>query len=150
MKVLSVIPVLTLLLLELMPVTKQAQKSVCDEPMDPGRKCEEQLRIAYEPDIKECVPFTFTSCGGNENNFRNYTDCEKTCLNGNGVQSSVCNETMDAGRTCEEKLHVYWDNSLEACTSFEYGGCGGNGNNFPDVQTCEAKCGNRRNGTYKE
>lgn len=38
-------------------------------------------------------------------------------------------------------IRYYWDTNTKSCRKFEYGGCGGNGNNFLTKAQCEQKCG---------
>ena len=37
-------------------------------------------------------------------------------------------------------LRFFFDGASGSCSSFTYGGCRGNGNNFASQQECEAKC----------
>lgn len=55
----------------------------CSQPPDIGH-CEDDhnensLRHYYKKDKDDCAIFTYTGCGGNENNFKTKQDCMRAC-----------------------------------------------------------------------
>lgn len=52
---------------------------ICDTKHFTGTKREEFYRYAYDSSIRQCVPFTYGGCFGNDNNFLTKRQCERTC-----------------------------------------------------------------------
>ena len=53
---------------------------------------------------------------------------------------SVCLLPPDTG-LCKALIpRYYFDSRSGRCQTFNYGGCGGNMNNFEDKKSCEEKC----------
>ncbi|XP_055375762.1 kunitz-type serine protease inhibitor 2-like [Condylostylus longicornis] len=51
-----------------------------------------------------------------------------------------CDLPPESG-TCQQFLKVYhFDPKSNSCKTFEYGGCGGNGNRFDTQSLCEKEC----------
>lgn len=46
----------------------------------------------------------------------------------------------ETGDCADYKAHWYWDTKDQRCRQFYWGGCGGNGNNFPSESACEQRC----------
>lgn len=53
----------------------------CKLEMDVGGKeCSEQIaRWHFSEKDNQCMPFYFTGCGGNKNNFKTLEECEGAC-----------------------------------------------------------------------
>ncbi|XP_074140708.1 tissue factor pathway inhibitor 2 [Sminthopsis crassicaudata] len=52
----------------------------CFSPLDPGSCSSDVPRYYFNWESKRCEPFTYTGCGGNENNFVSQKDCTKVCV----------------------------------------------------------------------
>ncbi|XP_026552715.1 tissue factor pathway inhibitor isoform X1 [Pseudonaja textilis] len=56
--------------------------SLCVMPMDRGLCKANEKRFFYNLTIGRCRPFSYTGCGGNENNFTSRKACVKMCKKG--------------------------------------------------------------------
>lgn len=54
----------------------------CSIPMDPGTCDGTVRRFAYNPVTKRCQGFSYSGCGGNENNFTLRKSCIAKCIKG--------------------------------------------------------------------
>ncbi|GBN70970.1 hypothetical protein AVEN_260925-1, partial [Araneus ventricosus] len=69
---------------------------------------------------------------------------------GNGTKDSmikdnkngICKLPMEKGHCKALFIRYYYDANAGACDSFDYGGCGGNANNFKTKSDCEKACAN--------
>ncbi|CAI9160109.1 unnamed protein product [Rangifer tarandus platyrhynchus] len=52
----------------------------CYSPKDEGLCSANVTRYYFNPRHKACEAFTYTGCGGNNNNFVNLKDCKRTCV----------------------------------------------------------------------
>ncbi|KAI4570258.1 hypothetical protein MJT46_005775 [Ovis ammon polii x Ovis aries] len=52
----------------------------CYSPKDEGLCSANVTRYYFNPRHKACEAFTYTGCGGNDNNFVNLKDCKRTCV----------------------------------------------------------------------
>ncbi|NXS60463.1 TFPI1 inhibitor, partial [Brachypteracias leptosomus] len=53
--------------------------SLCMTPMDRGLCRAKELRFFYNYSTGRCRPFSYTGCGGNENNFTSRKSCLRIC-----------------------------------------------------------------------
>ncbi|NXJ85414.1 TFPI1 inhibitor, partial [Trogon melanurus] len=53
--------------------------SLCLTPMDRGLCRAKELRFFYNPSTGRCRPFSYSGCGGNENNFTSRKSCLRIC-----------------------------------------------------------------------
>ncbi|KAK6731659.1 hypothetical protein RB195_007864 [Necator americanus] len=52
-----------------------------------------------------------------------------------------CDQKLDTGIKCRRLTPRYaYMPRLDKCIQFQYGGCGGNSNNFERMRDCEATC----------
>ncbi|CAX65088.2 BPTI/Kunitz inhibitor domain-containing protein [Caenorhabditis elegans] len=51
----------------------------CSVPLAPGTGNAGLARYYYNPDDRQCLPFQYNGKRGNQNNFENQADCERTC-----------------------------------------------------------------------
>eukprot|EP00794_Sanderia_malayensis_P008762 gene8763-9697_t len=55
-------------------------------------------------------------------------------------ENEICNQELETG-DCRAIFSRYgYDTKLGDCKMFEYGGCGGNTNNFKTMEECRQKC----------
>lgn len=54
----------------------------CSSPVDPGTCDGAERRFAYNPVTKRCQAFSYSGCGGNENNFALRKHCAVKCNKG--------------------------------------------------------------------
>ncbi|XP_027740241.1 tissue factor pathway inhibitor isoform X1 [Empidonax traillii] len=56
--------------------------SLCMTPMDRGLCRAKELRFFYNHSSRRCNPFSYSGCGGNENNFTSRKSCLRICKKG--------------------------------------------------------------------
>ncbi|PIC25940.1 hypothetical protein B9Z55_018680 [Caenorhabditis nigoni] len=72
---------LPLLLVSLLFGTAVSQ-NLCDSPADLGKSCvgsNSSIRFYFDKDMRRCLPFKYSGCGGNENNFSERHECVQRC-----------------------------------------------------------------------
>ncbi|XP_055525400.1 papilin isoform X2 [Wyeomyia smithii] len=113
-------------------------KPSCTLPKDEG-SCDGKLaRWHFARDDNKCMPYYYTGCGGNENQFISQDQCEEQCPP--KVEKDICFLPAEIGECQNYTAHWYFDTKEARCRQFYYGGCGGNGNNFVDEQSCTNRC----------
>ena len=55
----------------------------------------------------------------------------------------MCKLQADIGPCKKSELRWYFDDNLQTCRKFTFGGCQGNGNNFETKDECVLACGGR-------
>ncbi|PZC74553.1 hypothetical protein B5X24_HaOG207687 [Helicoverpa armigera] len=133
----------------------------CTLPAETGECSNYRERWFYDTAIKRCRQFYYGGCGGNENNFNTEAECEGSCAElqtttttttarptqpqqqrpENPEPAEYCLLEIDAGPCNDTVTRYAYDSALGRCVTFEYGGCGGNQNNFPDYEYCSLYCG---------
>lgn len=64
----------------------------------------------------------------------------RTVFDENAARSAECQSPADTGR-CRALLgRFHWNVELQKCLPFNFGGCGGNANNFETSEACEVTC----------
>ncbi|KIH56367.1 Kunitz/Bovine pancreatic trypsin inhibitor domain protein [Ancylostoma duodenale] len=59
--------------------TRSETENSCLLPIEKGT-CRGAIRkFAYDSTTNQCVPFTWSGCGGNRNRFRKKKACERAC-----------------------------------------------------------------------
>jgi len=142
-------------------VETKDDKSFCKLPSAVG-DCRAAIpRWYFNDESKECEEFVWGGCDGNANNFASKSKCEIRCKDEppseerqnaseaksegtsevkEGSTNAICNLPEDGGR-CRALLERYRFNpETRKCEIFQYGGCGGNENNFEDIKDCEKAC----------
>ncbi|XP_055613416.1 papilin-like isoform X1 [Uranotaenia lowii] len=120
------------------PVRERFDTQSCFLEMDSGnRECTEwERRYFYDRSSGTCTEFTYTGCGGNENNFHSFEECDGAC----GRVEDACGLRPAYGRCSENETRWYYDGRSQRCHSFTFSGCQGNANNFYSEQECEQQC----------
>ncbi|XP_036342960.1 LOW QUALITY PROTEIN: papilin-like [Rhagoletis pomonella] len=113
-------------------------KDYCSLPKQPGDCSEQHARWHYSEADKKCMPFYYTGCGGNKNNFPSQESCEDHCPK--EVAKDTCEIPAEVGACTDYTAMWYYDTKDERCRQFYYGGCGGNGNKFPTEEACLQRC----------
>lgn len=112
-----------------------AEYEHCLLPEDVGPCRARKSRWYYDSATDECVSFFYGGCSGNENNFLTEQDCEDAC-------KDVCDQPRVIGPCRAAVPRWYYNKETSRCTSFTYGGCQGNGNNFETLEQCQSICEN--------
>ncbi|XP_042901645.1 papilin isoform X2 [Parasteatoda tepidariorum] len=121
------------------------EPGVCSLPQAIGNCYHFRERWYYNSFEKKCQRFYYSGCGGNENNFASYLECEKQCHVSVDDKFSeefnldVCSFEPDGGPCNGKKIQWFYDKD-GVCKQYYYGGCKGNGNRFNTKKDCEQKC----------
>ncbi|KFD51135.1 hypothetical protein M514_08035 [Trichuris suis] len=136
--------------------------NVCDLPKDRGSCSKFELRFYFNSEFKECKYFFYGGCGGNGNNFKELSQCEKTCGRSIDVkqpssdkhvetspandidEDKRCDQPKDAGPCAGRFIRWYWNRFTSSCEVFVYSGCKGSGNNFGSREQCVEMCGSKQ------
>ncbi|XP_026152169.1 tissue factor pathway inhibitor a [Mastacembelus armatus] len=97
-------------------------------------------RFFFNVDTGNCEMFEYGGCGGNANNFETLEACEETCVVSD--DKNPCHLPEAPGPCRGLVKRYFFDSRSQQCTSFYYGGCFGNANNFKSLAQCQAKCPN--------
>jgi hypothetical protein len=109
--------------------------NACDMVIDPGPCAAVIVRYGLDPNTGFCEPFNWGGCGGNANNFLTLAECEAAC-----PPPETCLLPADPG-PCQAAIPRFHYNACTSqCESFNWGGCGGNANNFVTLNECEQSC----------
>lgn len=124
------------------------EKNICQLQHESGNCFDFQERWYHDSDSGHCRRFYYSGCGGNENNFASYHECEKKCGKPTSTEfpedvftKEFCFLDQDAGPCTKKEIRWFYDKTDGVCKEFYYGGCNGNGNRFRSRKECEKKCG---------
>lgn len=92
----------------------------------------------FNPETRSCETFQYSGCLGNKNNFNTRSECEAFCLHPETLDR--CDQPMDRGHCTRKQPRYYYNKQADSCQSFDWGGCGGNQNNFGTIEDCQRKC----------
>ncbi|XP_004530678.1 papilin isoform X3 [Ceratitis capitata] len=113
-------------------------KDYCSLPKQTGDCSEQHPRWYYSDVDKKCMPFYYTGCGGNKNNFPTQESCEDHCPK--EVVKDICEIPAEVGACTDYIPMWYYDTKDQRCRQFYYGGCGGNENKFQTEEACTQRC----------
>lgn len=131
----------------LLPIS-YALKAECQDPPKAAGRCRNTMFIkySYDPSLGKCDSFIYGGCGGNRNRFSSLEKCNERCKPQSGEidpktrKRQLCHQPMKKG-PCRKIFRRYgFDMDTKQCTSFIYGGCNANGNNFLTLSECEDIC----------
>uniref|UniRef100_A0A674IW47 BPTI/Kunitz inhibitor domain-containing protein n=1 Tax=Terrapene triunguis TaxID=2587831 RepID=A0A674IW47_9SAUR len=130
------------------------------------------VRFFYNSSSMACETFHYGGCLGNGNNFPSEKECLQTCRtegkeatcsraasvegaqrSGDSSEKSARgqNETKQlpiVPGPCQQPVMLWaFDATQGKCTTFNYGGCQGNGNKFYTEKECKEYCGVPADGT---
>jgi len=113
---------------------------------EPGPCFSYTLRYFWSETERECRPFTYGGCGGNENNFVSPNDCYDDCGDDRSPRrlyiSKNCLEPPQIEGSCSTSTTPRWfyDMIQGDCLQFYYSGCDERGNNFYTYEDCMTFC----------
>ncbi|XP_019882164.2 papilin isoform X4 [Camponotus floridanus] len=119
-------------------LTPGRRKDLCTLPRAEGTCTEKQSRWYFDQSENRCMPFYYTGCGGNKNNFESRDVCETDCPP--KIEQDICLLPALLGECHNYTQRWYYDSYEQHCRQFYYGGCGGNENNFVSEQDCVNRC----------
>ncbi|XP_011689368.1 PREDICTED: papilin isoform X5 [Wasmannia auropunctata] len=114
------------------------RKDICMLPRAEGTCMEKQSRWYFDQSENRCMPFYYTGCNGNKNNFESRDACESDCPS--KIEQDVCLLPALLGECRNYTQRWYYDSYEQHCRQFYYGGCGGNENNFVTEHDCVNRC----------
>nr|CAD7426582.1 unnamed protein product [Timema monikensis] len=110
----------------------------CALPRAQGNCTERLPRWFFDAEENRCMPFYYTGCEGNDNRFETQEACETDCPP--KVEQDTCTLPAMVGECHNYTERWYYDSFEVRCRPFYYGGCGGNHNNFHNMQDCQQRC----------
>ncbi|XP_055921965.1 papilin isoform X2 [Eupeodes corollae] len=113
-------------------------KELCSLHKETGNCGGNHARWYYSESNQKCLPFYYSGCGGNKNNFQNLESCEENCPK--SIAKDICEIPAMVGECQNYTARWYWDTKDTRCRQFYYGGCGGNENNFEHEHECLQRC----------
>lgn len=122
---------------------------ICSLPRKPGTCTSQIIRWYYDFGNGRCLPFYFTGCGGNLNNFETEGQCLAACghlttpktVTPATSKPFVCYLRWAAGTCQQAQLKYYYSTEAGTCIQAYYSGCGGNDNRFDSFEECMHRCG---------
>uniref|UniRef100_A0A1I8BW12 Kunitz/Bovine pancreatic trypsin inhibitor domain protein n=1 Tax=Meloidogyne hapla TaxID=6305 RepID=A0A1I8BW12_MELHA len=101
---------------------------------------QQKVRVAkyYNADERQCISFQYNGKCGNQNNFLTSEECQNIC------PAALCLLSIDRGSCSGRHTRYAFSREKGQCVSFEYSGCGGNLNNFLNMQECQQICSSVR------
>lgn len=89
---------------------------ICKQHLERGSCNETEARWGFSGELKVCVPFYFTGCDGNQNNFESRSECQRTCPNAFPPELVAVQKILNIQEGREAKLLI-----------------NASGNPFPDI-----------------
>ncbi|ESO93317.1 hypothetical protein LOTGIDRAFT_119365, partial [Lottia gigantea] len=119
----------------------QNRQNPCALPPDSGT-CDELVpRYYYDKHNQHCLPFNFTGCGGNANNFRSEEECHGITMKESILSPCACQADPSSSCSCNNRETRWrYNYKQQTCEEFIYSGCQGNSNNFLSVEACQNRC----------
>uniref|UniRef100_A0A8C2RAL6 Eppin n=1 Tax=Capra hircus TaxID=9925 RepID=A0A8C2RAL6_CAPHI len=115
------------------------QQDICSMPKEAGPCMALFHRWWYDKTNNTCSSFIYGGCRGNNNNFQSQAVCQSACST-----KDVCTLPKVPGPCNAFFVRWWYDEQKETCSSFIYGGCQGNNNNFQSESVCQAICPRRK------
>ena len=111
---------------------------ICNLPMKPGPCTEDKPSWYFDAKTGQCSGFTYGGCEGNANRFESEEQCQRQC--GRFKNQDVCSFEKNIGPCLGRFKKFYYNQNLNLCEEFTFGGCEGNGNRFSSITECEKIC----------
>ena len=111
----------------------------CSQPAETGHCRALFPRYFFNATSGKCAEFVYGGCEGNSNNFESLDECRGEC-EAPAKAVSVCDLPADAGLCRASLVRWHYNSASQQCEEFDYGGCGGNANNFHSFQQCANRC----------
>lgn len=119
------------------PSTPPLPLGECLKEPDQQECAAAQVRWHFDAKKGSCATFRYGGCGGNQNRFDTYEECQRACLHS---AVNLCALPMVQGPCANWEPRWAYNQLMKQCHSFVYGGCEGNENNFDSKESCEDAC----------
>ncbi|KAL5018638.1 hypothetical protein ScPMuIL_004360 [Solemya velum] len=97
-------------------------------------------RWTFDLESKKCTQSISGGQRGTANTFGSYKACFKKCGILTLLPVQLCLMPIDSGDCSSSEYSWYYDSVSGTCRTFNYSGCGGNGNQFKSKGLCENTC----------
>jgi len=102
--------------------------------------------VSFNQQTGKCSSRGF--CLDGRSSFKSLEECQKLCESDYYYDDPVeeikrpdyCLLPKEKGRCRAIKPRFFYNNENGQCENFDYGGCGGNENNFHTLEDCKSKC----------
>ncbi|XP_011551389.3 carboxypeptidase inhibitor SmCI [Plutella xylostella] len=119
----------------------------CLLPPERGMCKARMPRYYFDPKTLSCSSkFIYGGCHGNGNRFLTELQCKNKCFPARASITDIdpaCILPPETGMCKARTPRYYFDSTTGSCSTFIYGGCGGNGNRFLTEEQCKNKCLNK-------
>ncbi|XP_064108154.1 papilin-like isoform X7 [Macrobrachium nipponense] len=92
----------------------------------------------HDSESGTCKPFIYGGCLGNNNRYTSKEKCEETCVI--PQKTDVCLLEVMPGPCRGNYTRWHYDQTMDRCSQFTFGGCKGNGNNYLTENECMQRC----------
>ncbi|XP_052810768.1 uncharacterized protein LOC128238671 [Mya arenaria] len=93
----------------------EQKENPCVWPQNPGICDQNLLRYYYDMDLQDCLPFNYTGCGGNVNNYESLEECRALTLIGACCFRSYSIRTEDVLISSQQEVFGCKEISLSEC-----------------------------------
>ncbi|RNA27619.1 Kunitz Bovine pancreatic trypsin inhibitor domain [Brachionus plicatilis] len=124
-------------------LSQESALDVCSLPKEIGPCKAAKPRYYFDAQTKDCLPFNYGGCQGNENNFLTYEFCARKCMKSlisKNIENDECSLDKETGPCRALFKRFFFNKNSGKCEEFDYGGCKGNRNNFVSLIECQARC----------
>lgn len=99
---------------------KEATK-ICKQELDKGGCNETEARWGFDEAARACVPFYFSGCGGNKNNFASRSECQRTCPNAFPPELEIVHKILNIEEGSEAMLRINASGNPFPAISWQHG-----------------------------
>ncbi|XP_066977996.1 papilin isoform X17 [Macrobrachium rosenbergii] len=110
----------------------------CHLPRVEGPCSSSERSWYHDSESGTCKLFFYGGCLGNNNRYASKEECEQTCVI--PQKTDVCLLEVMPGPCRGNYTRWHYDQTLDRCSQFTFGGCKGNGNSYLTENECMQRC----------